>query len=474
MTSWKDRLIAKFEGRVRQKVSPEECPKGEPAAIPAYHTQYSGQAAGRETIQLVIGLDFGTAYTKVVIGERRRAYAVPFTDIARGGNPYLLPGVLTVAQDGRVRLGADSSGRRVSNLKMRILNGDTGDETLSLAVSFLALVLQHARGWFLNTHRQTYERYCLDWNVNVGLPTTHYQDQSLARFYKQMVTAAWHASTRSTPLDLAIVCDSFADDEDALSAEAVGAFPEFAAQINGYVRSPMRRSDLHLLMDVGAGTVDVAAFNVHQRDGDDVFPIFAGLVKHLGVQMLHKYRVEKLFPARSTDAPEYNEGASDAEVAKSLGVPVDELRVVDRLFRKGLLEQVRAAVQLAKQKYPLSRRWEDGVPFFLCGGGARAELYAGLAERMVRDSAPCPLARVDLPKPERLVAQGIHAGDYDRLSVAYGLSFGQFDIGEIVRTDDIGGTDPEPPHGTACPDCNGTGGYMANSCNRCGGSGWLF
>ena len=473
MAPWKDRLIAKF-GRLVKHTVPSEVPaKSVPPVIPAYHAQYPGSEGGRETIQLVIGLDFGTAYTKVVIGERRRAYAVPFAEFAHGTNPYLLPGVLTVAEGGRVRLGTNGSGRRVSDLKMRILDGDTGDETLSLAASFLALVLQNARSWFLNAHRQTYERYYLDWNVNVGLPTTHYQDGPLSRFYKQIVTAAWHASTRSSPLDLDAVCDSFADDEGALGADAVGAFPEFAAQVNGYVRSPMRRSDLHLLMDVGAGTVDVAAFNVHQRDGDDVFPILAGLVKHLGVQMLHKHRVDKLFPAGSTRGLDYDEGASDAAIASALGIPVNELGAVDRSFRKELLEQVRTVVQLAKRKYPMSRRWDEGVPFFLCGGGARAALYAGLAERMERDRAPCPLTRLDLPKPERLVAPDIDVGDYDRLSVAYGLSFDQFEIGQIIPSGNIEEPETEPPGGALCPACNGTGGYMANNCDRCGGSGWL-
>lgn len=477
MESWKEKLIAKFASKPQSKTLAAESANAIQPKVPAYCTQYPGPIDGRETIQLVIGLDFGTAYTKVVIGERRRAYAVPFPELCHNGNPYLLPGVLTVAEDGRVRLGANDSGRRVSNLKMRILDGDTGDETLSIAVSFIALVLQHARGWFMNTHRQTYERYNLDWNVNVGLPTAHYQDEPLADFYRQIVMAAWHASTRTEPLDIDAACNSFADDEGVLAQHAVGTFPEFAAQINGYVRSPMRRSDLHLLMDVGAGTVDVAMFNVHQKDGDDVFPVFAGIVKHLGVRMLLKHRVEKAGRDRADRDTRHIEDVPDVYAARALGVTIDELRMVDKPFRAAVFAQVRNVVRLTKPKYPRSPHWREGVPFFLCGGGAHAELYARLAELMAQDSAPCPLVRLELPRPDRLVADRIDDADYDRLSVAYGLSFDQFEVGQIVLPNNIedleGQSELGHVRGAQCPACNGSGGYMANSCGQCGGSGWI-
>ena len=49
--------------------------------------------------QIVIGLDFGTAFTKVIIGEVRKCYAVPFKNI-KSNNPYLLPCFLNVGKQG--------------------------------------------------------------------------------------------------------------------------------------------------------------------------------------------------------------------------------------------------------------------------------------------------------------------------------------------------------------------------------------
>jgi hypothetical protein len=47
-----------------------------------------------------------------------------------------------------------------------------------------------------------------------------------------------------------------------------------------------------------------------------------------------------------------------------------------------------------------------------------------------------PITEVQLPKPDSLEAEGIGM-DYDRISVVYGLSFDPFDIGKIIRANEI-------------------------------------
>src|SRR3546814_15911603 len=75
-----------------------------------------------------------------------------------------------------------------------------------------------------------------------------------------------------------------------------------------------------------------------------------------------------------------------------------KLKSIDRSFRNAVFEQVQRDVAEAKRKYPLSRHWDDGVPFFLCGGGANVELYSSLVEGMIRDGNPCRLVRAHLQK----------------------------------------------------------------------------
>lgn len=406
------------------------------------HTQFPGASSDSPRRQLVIGLDFGTAYTKVVIGETTKAYAVPFPEYVDKDNPYLLPGVLSLDKRGHAHLGRRPDARTYTDLKMRLLDRDMSDETIVLITIFIARVLQEVRIWFLTSHAGAYGGMRLDWCVNVGLPTSQYHDEKLKHFYRDIVKAAWLASVKPEPVTVSLVEDCFADSTASLKDEDIGLFPEFVAQVNSYVKSPMRQSDLHLLVDVGAGTVDVAVFVVHENDQGDLFPIFSKSVSKRGVQYL----------------PNEPQG--------------------QKIFSELLRRQIKTDIDFVRNgKYP--EYWDPAranvLPFFLCGGGAYVDFYEAIADRMVNKSFPCALRKLELPVPQRLVAQEVRAAEYHRLSVAYGLSFDAFDIGQIVPEHEIEEVAEKVSRCgyTTCPICNGTGGSRGNDCDRCDGNGWL-
>jgi hypothetical protein len=72
-----------------------------------------------------------------------------------------------------------------------------------------------------------------------------------------------------------------------------------------------------------------------------------------------------------------------------------------------------------------------GMPFFLCGGGARHSFYKKLKTEMQRQPN-CSWLNAsyrELALPKTLHAEGVSRADYDRLSVAYGLS--QLDLASM-------------------------------------------
>ncbi len=460
--------------------------------IPGYKTQYPGRTSRDLRQQLIIGLDFGTAFTKVVIGETRVSYAVPFSFPCSGDGEYLLPGVLSVGQDGECYLGENSGAiRRVSDLKMRLLQGDFSVSCQAEIAAFLALVFRYCRAWLLNEHRKTYEDRYLDWYINVGLPTDSYHDERLTNVYRSVVQAAWLASVLRGPITVELMqyviegrygLDGESSEEDdnpnsrMIHPDAIGLFPEFVAQVTGYVRSPLRRPDLHALVDVGAGTVDVTVFNVHESDGEDRYPIFAKSVKPLGVQYLVMHRLRESrydggWQPEAQDIP-----PPDLEFAVRVGLSNEAMRKIDYPFRKQVYQQIIDQLSYTKKRrYPKSRRWDDGVPMFLCGGGAKVKFYSQIITSMEEAGRPYKLTRVQLPKPDRLLAEGVSDDGYDRLSVAYGLSFDAFDIGEIQKADEVVDViDGErTKRSSICSLCNGTGGPRGNDCSRCGGSGMI-
>jgi len=120
------------------------------------------------------------------------------------------------------------------------------------------------------------------------------------------------------------------------------------------------------------------------------------------------------------------------------------------------------------------------VPVFLCGGGAGCDFYAEIFLSENGKFSGFPIKAMKLPKPDQLEANGLNDGDYDRLSVACGLSFDPFDIGEIVKeegVDDVSsgndGSNKMDTNSAICSRCGGTGG-LHSVCDVCGDSGFIF
>ncbi|MDD2732651.1 MAG: hypothetical protein PHF56_01820 [Desulfuromonadaceae bacterium] len=416
-------------------------------------TQFPSINSSSPKLLLNIGLDFGTAFAKVVIGETRTSYAVPF-DLQMSGNPYLLPCVVYIDDSGRCSLQPQSDVcEAVTDMKMKLLDGTATHQDLVSMVAFIALILRHTRLWLLENKSATYEGHYLDWYINVGVPTDSYHHEELVETYHKVVMAAWALSVVPDPvqIDVAdellsygakggnVLPDHYAGQRQRMiHPEALGLFPEFVAQVVGYVRSPLRKSDLHMIVDVGAGTVDISIFNVHVSDGDDLFPIFAKAVKPLGTNYLMKHRNNKL-PAGANIIWSLQERTpSQSELLQVLKIPMKQLNEIDNDFTKQIGTTVRELLKYTKEsRYPGSRRWQEGVPTFLCGGGGKVEVYSEIIGRFENGNHAYKIRVERLPKPQRLTAPQLPDNSYDRLSVAYGLSYNAFDIGQIIQASEI-------------------------------------
>lgn len=450
-------------------------------------TQFDGVSKRARKQQLVIGLDFGTAYSKVVIGEVRQAHAVHFAKFGSRDNPYLLPATFSVNESGVCTLDLEAPGTApVNDLKMRILQGDYSLESKAACIVYIALMLRYVRKWLFSKHKRVYGGNYLDWNLNVGLPAHNYHDDDLVKTYREIVEFAWLASVSPGDVSFQLARDCLSETVDTkstigeiISSDAIELFPEFAAQITGYVRSPQRQEDLHALMDVGAGTVDVTVFNIFNHKGEDRFPVFAKSVENLGVHFhtLHRLKVLK-FSGRWKPLAQ-DKALSKREFARKVHCTLRDLAEADRPFRHKISDQLISQLKYTKEKrYPLSRHWTSGIPLFLCGGGANVDFYTEIIDLLEESGKPYRIVRQRLPKPERLKANRLRSGEYDRLSVAYGLSFDAFDIGEIERAGDIEDISLPGSAGAGikiiCPRCRGTGGPRGNDCLNCGGSGMTW
>jgi hypothetical protein len=452
-------------------------------------TQFEGTSEASPRKQLIIGLDFGTAFTKVVVGEERFRFAIPLRGVGGNASDYLLPTAFWSSPEGICSIDTPS-GEQHADLKMALIEGNASDSTLQDVAIYLALVLRRVRKVVFEKKRDIYGKNHIDWLINVGLPTDSYHDRSLAEDYGKAIGAAWSASAESGSVNHHRVQEILNKDPNATNInpqhlihhEAISVFPEFVAQVTGYVRSPLRQPDLHLLVDIGAGTLDATVFNVHEQDDEDRFPIFAKGVQPFGTRFLIRHRTQGTsFGDRKEFAP-FASVPDKESFAKILGLKPNLIDEKDKPFLAKITKMVGDLLRRTKMvRHPMSPRWSEGVPLFLCGGGANCDFYAELFRAPDGNLAGYPVLPMKLPKPEQLEAEGISGTDYDRISVAYGLSFDPFDIGEIIREDEVEDIDQgkeASAQNTAdsskdiyCPRCRGTGG-LHRPCDECGGSGF--
>lgn len=382
----------------------------------------------------ILGLDFGTAFTKAVVRWSGRHYAIDWSGVVEGDDQYLLASVFSEAPDGRCTLGAQEAsewGTR-EGIKLRLLSPTvtaTG-EYMADAVIFIALTFRYVDGWLRRMDAEAAKG--IRWRLHVGLPTKSWDDDATAETFKTVAQAARVLACMPGPVTRATALEAL-HRTDQIDRPAVDVLPEFACQLYSYLLSPECGGDLHALVDVGAGTIDVAYFNVFMKDGEAQLPIFASEVEKLGAH----YLIAALSGATGHLIWEDGESSmSDEEVGRKLACASSDVFDRRRLYLNAVGEVFDTATCTARQMYPTSPafRRRETVRLFLCGGGSRIPSLHKKFEKIARraDKFGVTFQISELVKPRDLV--GNINSEFDRLSVAYGLSQNAANIGRVMRS----------------------------------------
>jgi len=406
--------------------------------------------------EVTIGLDFGTSATKVVIGDSSlsKAFAVPFCQ-ADGVSAYLLPTrvrerqLTTLSGGTRQTFALDQGAVVHRDLKLGWLANPDSAPHRERVVAFLALVLKHSRGWLFHAHASVYKPVNIVWRVAVGLPAASALDNRIADELKKLVYQAWSVSCIKSDVDLDLIRRA-ATDISRLEAELqVNVVPEIAAQIYGFVTShsfDRAAPNRYLLVDIGAGTVDSSLFRVKPaRGGKWEFEFYTAVVQPHGASNLHVHRINwwqavlagTHAAGQVADDLARNKFATDFEgsLPCSYRDYVEGVQVIDPgeacadpdldFLISRVVKQVRGkTVFRAWDAGLLPQAAIAGIPMFLCGGGSRMPLYQRIQAHLKPQHGHQWLhaERWLLGFPDNLECEGKIDEDYDRLSVAYGLS----------------------------------------------------
>jgi len=424
---------------------------------------------------LTVGLDWGTSATKVVIrdpyGPGSPTYLVDFGQYGAEENSHLLPSALSVSDQGRVLFGGNRDGTSVTELKVHLMRHPRESlpvaidaQPRELAALYIAAVLRYARRWLMKKYADRYRGYKLVWEFNLGIPAATHDNEDVRALFKDLARVGWGMS-RQDKMSVADARRAYGalargEFESGIHEDLVSVIPEVAAQVAGYARSSLRRPGLHVLVDVGASTLDLAGFMLTEQEGEDRFGILEAGVYSLGAFQLERDRLPdlKALGRDVINADAYGEWADDMArrcrdpmrkvpsirgyfpkvVRENIGW--SDIKNIDRTFREDCYTTIRALIaDLRNNRAPKGKRWKEGLPIFLAGGGRNVEVYRDALREVDHwredylTAAPFDIR--ELPSLEDLTAPGLDPAHEHRFSVAYGLSYPGDDIGEI-----------KPPH----------------------------
>jgi hypothetical protein len=429
-----------------------------------------GENDGSSNLDVVIGLDFGTSSTKVIVRvpnfTGKPGFAVPFGRFAHDSLKYLLPTRLSVAQDGSCAFVASPGLSILTEIKIALMHAPFQHvETSSgpgcaapateVATAYLALTLRYVRCWFIKNKRDVFGDFHLNWSCNLGLPAAIDDDAKLRKTFNDVGKAAWLASRQKDPITISTAKKALEDLENSrFEADDMPwdfqLLPEVIAEVIGYARSKYRNEGLHLLVDIGASTLDVCSFILHKNDEEDDFSILTADVGMFGAKYLHRSRIiraEKAISAHAAKLFDVDDPLSNIPEEAEDYIPSDTeitelVKIADDRFKeesKKILYQT--LHDLRSKRDPRSPRWSDVFPVFICGGANGMPIYkeitSGIDGWLRHHVSSSQGARqTSLKKPESLVAEISHEF-YHRLAVAWGLSFESFNVGTYSRPSEI-------------------------------------
>lgn len=431
----------------------------------------------RTPIYLIVGLDFGTAYTKCMVRDFNYRRATPIAFRLGKEQTFFLPselgwagGKLVHALDGildgtpvlaflKMALAAAASGDRSDWLDgvMRPLGIADSHRQLevvrALVVFYLTRVLQVVRAFIPERWKDfgTIKGDAVFYNMAV--PVAHARDGAVLNAFRESLDAAVAIVQGGIelPTELGALV-SLVERHRGTRLEICDLMPEVTANVQSYVRSRGGQHGLYLFADVGAGTVDYSVFIYYPQGGDRALTYPHAAVELLGSSQLEMRTFQRSQTAitrqlRSIKEGNFSNGVWSTNLA-------DELKLTCVGLEREITDATERVIALTRRK--LNRGQFQTMQILYGGGGWAKSPYAkgielSFAPRwgLSADSQPLPVPNdVDWPANEG-------ANLFKRFSVAYGLSFLPTDqpiqrfpdeIDEIAPGDDHGRRDrPQAP-----------------------------
>jgi uncharacterized protein (DUF2267 family) len=281
------------------------------------YSQGLGQRArSGAPVEIIIGIDYGTRFTKVAVGREGQE---PVVWKGLSGTA-LIPSVVHITADGNVLPwpdGAPAGAIPIEYLKMllakphdsifdlpaSILAGQKRENVIkALAALFLSEIIRRVRA--SEQEKPHLRNANIRWLVNVGVPVEHF-DASEREVFQEVASVAFKWA-ELPPADFKVATLATTYQRQAATTDRdptpASVFPELAAALTEYIRDPNRPDGLYYgFCDIGGGTVDGAIFRLHRTSGRARLAILSASVAPYGTAAVAWAMARKLDGSEPAD-----------------------------------------------------------------------------------------------------------------------------------------------------------------------------
>jgi len=420
------------------------------------------RARSGASLEIIIGIDYGTRFTKVAVG-REGQEPVVWTGLS---GTALIPSIVHITADGNVLPwpdGVPAGVLPIEYLKMllakphdsifdlpsSVLAGQSRENVIkALAALFLSEIIRRVQA--SEQERPHLRNANIRWLVNVGVPVEHFDAPEREVFQEVASVAFKWAELPPADFKVAVLARAYEREVAAMDRHATPAsvFPELAAALTEYIRDPNRPDGLYYgFCDIGGGTIDGAIFRLHRTSGRARLAILSASVAPHGTAAIARAMAGKLGGSLSADKAsalslrieslltdkQASASATQDLAARTLKKHEAEATTNVQVFLRRFVDEARRKRNVNGYTFadPYTGK-EIELRFFLAGGGAESGWYRAALNLDPKDNqAFYGVKKLRFETVKR--SAGFRGGDFPRFVIALGLTNLPDDLEEASR-----------------------------------------
>lgn len=262
--------------------------------------QESNSMTVSETVQIHLGIDVGTSFTKVCYRIRGRGFNhVEVVPLKLPGQPTgIIPTV--VFEDADSILYTPLSGSAVLScrahkyLKMKVagmwgtINRQDHEKNSILLCFFIAELLRYCKSLLESVESRRLMGKRLTWSAKICAPIGE-DNPSVMDSFRKVYTKAWKISKSQYPNKYDDIAELYSDSDTEIDDCLCEPYPEVGAAVYSFLLTRDAAPGLYCYIDIGAGTLDCSAFHLKKDEaGASHIYVYSTKIAELGIEAIER------------------------------------------------------------------------------------------------------------------------------------------------------------------------------------------